>query len=274
MAFTLTLWTNDPAVARHADAAGVDRIGLDLETLGKAARQRGLPTWISPHEISQLPAIREAIAKAALFVRCNPLHPQSRDEVSRLLDLGVEIIMLPNFEDIADVESFVGIVGSRAHVVPLVERLSALRAVRRFETIPEIEEIHIGLNDLSIDLGLKNRLGALATDVLAEAAEAASAIGLRFCVGGVARALDGSLPTESDLVYAQYPRLHATGALIARSFRPEELSAAEFTTEIERVRARMAFWREAGPDELERARQALARATAERSLPGENGESG
>src|SRR5688572_17388105 len=61
-AFVLTLWTNDPAVARRADAAGVDRIGLDLETYGKAERQpKQLATWISPHREDQLPALRAAM---------------------------------------------------------------------------------------------------------------------------------------------------------------------------------------------------------------------
>jgi HpcH/HpaI aldolase/citrate lyase family len=263
MSFTLTLWTNDSAVARKADLAGVDRIGLDLETLGKVARQSGLPTWISQHDISQLPAIREALRRASLFVRCNPLNPTSRDEVARLIDLGAEVIMLPNFEDIADVERFLRIVNGRARVVPLVERLKAARAIHRFASISEIHEIHIGLNDLSIDLGLKQRMAVLVTDLLVDAARAAGEIGISLSVGGVARALDQNLPIPSDLVYAQYPRLNAAGAFIAQSFHPETLNEAEFASEIARVRYRMAFWRRVRQDELENARLALARIVAE-----------
>src|SRR5687767_15022322 len=66
--FILTLWTNDPAVARRADAAGVDRIGLDLETYGKAERQpKTLSTWISTHHENQLPALREVVRSGKLF---------------------------------------------------------------------------------------------------------------------------------------------------------------------------------------------------------------
>ena len=44
----LTLWTNDPALARRADDAGIDRVGIDLDRLGKAERQQGLNTGSRP----------------------------------------------------------------------------------------------------------------------------------------------------------------------------------------------------------------------------------
>ena len=39
--FRLTLITNDPGLAAKADHIGINRIGLDLEQLGKAERQEG-----------------------------------------------------------------------------------------------------------------------------------------------------------------------------------------------------------------------------------------
>ena len=41
MALTLMYLTNRPQVAQIAEKAGVDRIWVDLETLGKEDRQRG-----------------------------------------------------------------------------------------------------------------------------------------------------------------------------------------------------------------------------------------
>ena len=70
-------WTDDVAEALAAEAAGVDRIGLDIERLGKAERQAGLASWISPHELSALPALRATLGRAQLFVRVNMLHPDS-----------------------------------------------------------------------------------------------------------------------------------------------------------------------------------------------------
>jgi 4'-phosphopantetheinyl transferase EntD len=62
--FVLTLFTNDVELAKRAEAAGINRIGLDLEILDKAARQQHLSTWISDHKENQLPALRQALKKA------------------------------------------------------------------------------------------------------------------------------------------------------------------------------------------------------------------
>ncbi|MBL0010975.1 MAG: hypothetical protein IPP22_08235 [Nitrosomonas sp.] len=71
--FVLTLFTNDSELARRADEAGINRIGLDLEMLGKAERQQHLNTWISDHTEEQLPSLRQALKKAKLL--CEPTSP-------------------------------------------------------------------------------------------------------------------------------------------------------------------------------------------------------
>ena len=68
--FALTLFTNDAALAAQADAAGVDRIGVDLERIGKSARQGHLATWISEHVEPDLAAITPVLKRAATFARC------------------------------------------------------------------------------------------------------------------------------------------------------------------------------------------------------------
>ena len=62
--FRLTLFTNRPALALAADRAGVDRIGPDLERLGKLERQRGMSTWISDHIEADLPAVYAALERS------------------------------------------------------------------------------------------------------------------------------------------------------------------------------------------------------------------
>ena len=91
----MTLWTGDPRLAARADAAGVDRIGVDLERLGKAERQRGLGTWISPHAEADLAALGPALSRAALFARVNPINADSRREVEAVLARGARVLMLP-----------------------------------------------------------------------------------------------------------------------------------------------------------------------------------
>jgi 2-keto-3-deoxy-L-rhamnonate aldolase RhmA len=237
----LTLWTADPAVAARADAAGIDRVGVDLERLGKAERQRGLGTWISPHAEADLGALAPMLSRAALFARVNPINPDSRREIEAVIAHGARVLMLPMVETRDEAGRFVDLVGGRAGIVLLVERGEALAAVGPLAAVEGVDEIHVGLNDLALSLGLPNRWLALAGDRLSAAADAVRAAGKRFGFGGIGAVDDAALPIPSDLIYAEYARLGATAALVARAFPLDGDLAAAVTT----ARARLARWRSA-----------------------------
>ena len=73
--------TNDPVIALGAEAAGVDRIFVDLETVGKAERQGGLDTVQSQHTVADVAAMRKTLTKAELFVRVNQIYDGSAAEI-------------------------------------------------------------------------------------------------------------------------------------------------------------------------------------------------
>jgi hypothetical protein len=150
--------------------------------------------------------------------------------------------MFPNFQDVSELKALLRMVGGRAKVVPLLERLAAAKQIDQIVALDEIDEIHVGMNDLALDLGLKNRMEVLISPTLAHIASTVANTSKRLGVGGVARAGDARLPVPSDLVYAQYPRLRATAALISRSFSPQSLSATELADQIVGLRARMRHW--------------------------------
>ncbi len=137
--------------------------------------------------------------------------------------------MLPYFHSVDEAAHFVAAVDGRARTVLLVETGSAAARVGQLCRIEGLDEIHFGLNDLSLDLGVKNHFAVLCSTLLEEACATLAAAGFPFAVGGIGRALDASLPIPSELVYAQYPRLGATGALVSRVFfkdLPQEQFAA------------------------------------------------
>lgn len=216
--FVLTLFTRDPDLAAEAERAGVNRIGVDLERLGKDERQGGLATWISDHDEADLEALAARVPAQRLFARCNPVHPGSRAEIERLLARGVATIMLPFFRKAAEVERFVDLVAGRAHPVPLLETAEAAADVEALCRIPGLSEIHVGLNDLRLSLGWRTHFHVLVSGLLERLADQILGAGHRLAIGGVGRAGDDRLPIPSDLVLAQYPRLGATGALVARAF--------------------------------------------------------
>ncbi|WP_139557046.1 aldolase/citrate lyase family protein [Methylotetracoccus oryzae] len=270
--FVLTLITDDPALARSGVMAGIDRIGLDLEIIGKNERQGGMGTRISAHDIDRLPLIRETIGDHPLFVRVNPIHEQSPEEVERVIGGGATHVMLPYFHRPDEARRFADLVAGRATTVLLVETAAALYFIEELVCLPGIDEIHVGLTDLKLSMKIRSRFETLTSWMLERASEIVHAVGLPLHVGGVARIDDASLPIPSDLLNAQYPRLGATGALVSRSFTSPVPTAQALTESVRRFRESMNHWGAAGPEEWELQRRALKQfvvdAAAEgRSLP-------
>jgi len=255
--FVLTLWTADPGLARAADVAGVDRIGVDLERLGKLERQAARGTWISTHREEDLDALAPALSRARLFARVNPLNPDSEREIEAVLGRGAQVLMLPMFMSAGDADRFVRLVDSRATVVLLVEHATALEHLHEIVRVRGVDEVHIGLNDLAISLGLRNRWMALADGLLDGAAAIVRQAAIRFGLGGIGRAGDTSLPIPADLIYAEYARTGATAAVLSRSF----FAAGDVDpmVEVARARATLDAWRCRTPEDLAAAHAELGR---------------
>ena len=245
------------ALARQADGADIQRVGVDLEWIGKFERQRGLGTWISPHTEDDLSAIGATLTRAALFVRVNPVNPDTPREVEAVLALGAHTVMLPMIASGREAADFAALVAGRAHIVLLVERREAVDRLDDLIRVNGIDEVHIGLNDLALSLGLPNRWLVLAGDIMAEASARVRQAGLRFGFGGLGRAGDDGLPIPSDLVYAEYARTGATAALVSRSFfaSPD----IDLAAEVARARERLAYWKNRPAEDLASAHAELGR---------------
>ena len=147
--------TKDPAVARIAQAAGVDRIFVDMEYIGKAQRQGGMDTVQNHHTVEDVARLRPVLDQAELLVRVNPVHPGSKDEINRVIAAGADVIMLPMWQSVEEVQQFIRWVDGRAKTLLLLENQAAVDCLDRVVALPGVDEIHIGLNDLSISQGKK-----------------------------------------------------------------------------------------------------------------------
>tara|TARA_R110002073_G_scaffold336529_2_gene534772 strand:- start:2809 stop:3615 length:807 start_codon:yes stop_codon:yes gene_type:complete len=255
--FVLTLFTNDVELTRRADAAGINRIGLDLETLNKAARQQHLNTWISDHEENQLPAIRKVLKKSKLFVRTNPPHPHLEEEIERFIEAGAEVLMLPMFKTTQDVANFIQYINGRAEVSLLVETAAAAVRLEEIVQLKGIDEIHIGLNDLHLDIGLKSHFELLRYQLMNVLSAIVNKAGIPFGFGGIGRVKDDRLPIPSDLIYAQYLRLSANRALVSRVFTSPDYTQLDLTREVAAFRDRMDEWNECSEQDLIEAHNML-----------------
>jgi 2-keto-3-deoxy-L-rhamnonate aldolase RhmA len=166
------------------------------------------------------------------------------------------------FSTAGEVERFAAVVDGRAEVVLLLERAAAAHAIDEILALDAVGEVHVGINDFALDLGLPNRFLALTHPLTDRVAERVLAAGRRFGIGGIGRVGDAGLPLATDLIYAQYARLGATAALISRAFLLPDPDRVDLATEVARARLELAAWSLRNDSDLLLARDELARAAA------------
>tara|TARA_R110002012_G_scaffold47399_1_gene124223 strand:+ start:32444 stop:33301 length:858 start_codon:yes stop_codon:yes gene_type:complete len=212
---TFMMIANDPGIARFAHDSGVARLFVDLEYMGKDIRQKGLDTWKSRQTAKDVTRIREAVPEGHLLVRLNPLHEDTRIELEDVLARGADSVMLPMFHSYDDLARFCDLLADRAEAVPLVETAAALVAVPKIcESIP-LTRLHIGLNDLHLDMKLDFMFQPLADGTLEDAAQVLRDHNIRFGIGGIARAGEGIVSPEYLL--GEHVRLGSDAAILSRT---------------------------------------------------------
>lgn len=248
---------DDPEIARHVAANAVTRLFVDLEHMGKAERQGHLDSWKSRQNLADVGRIREAAPEAHLLVRINPLNADSRTEIDEVVALGADSVMLPMFQSCDDLSRFLELLDDRVEAVPLVETAGALRAIPDILRTLPLTGLHIGLNDLHIDLGMDFMFEPLSQGLLEDPCAALREAHVPFGIGGIARAGEGLVPPEQ--VLGEHVRLGSTATILSRGFHRNagslsELLAADFDEEVAKLRAIYADFAEASEAELEQNR--------------------
>lgn len=258
--------TNCPKRARTAEQAGVDRIMVDLESIGKDARQGHLKTVISRHTFDDVAVMRVVLATSRLMVRVNPIHEGSSAEIARVLDLGADIVMLPMFRAVSEVRDFVRFVGGRARCCLLLETGAALARIHPILDVPGIDEMHIGLNDLHLDLKLNFMFELLSGGLVDYLAAILRERNCKFGFGGVARLGHGTV--SADLVLSEHRRLGSTQVILSRDFgqlfedASGDQAASRFAEEVARIRSHLEHLATASPEQLECSARELRAAVA------------
>ena len=208
--------TNEPDIAKIAENAGVDRIWIDLEVNGKEERQKGLDTVKSKHKIEDIGKIKKVLKKAELIVRVNPIYSGSEEEINKVIEQGSEIIMLPYFKTVDEVQRFIKIVNNRNKICLLCETPEAVENIDNILKIKGIDEIHIGLNDLHLGYKKKFMFELLSDGTVDMLCEKFKRAGLNYGFGGISRVGTGTLPAE--YIIKEHYRLGSTIAILSRSF--------------------------------------------------------
>jgi hypothetical protein len=230
----LIMITDRATIARHAIDSGVDRIMIDMESHGKLARQGHLSTVISGHTFADLDAVRKAVPDAEVMVRLNPWHCNSASEVDRAVNHGADLLMLPMVRHAREVEMFSKTVNGRLPICPLIETVGASIEAARIARVPSVTEMHIGLNDLHLDLRRTFMFEPLAEGIVDSIASSIRDLGIPYGFGGVARVGSGAVPV--DLVLAEHARLGSTAAILSRSFHHNATTPDELPDLAEQIR--------------------------------------
>jgi len=214
--------TNQPEIALIAENAGVDRIFVDMEYIGKQDRQGGLDTVQNKHTVEDVRNIRAVLKKSQLLVRVNPIHNASleytdtEDEINQVIKAGADVVMLPMYRSVKDVQRFINAVNGRATTLLLCETIEAANSLGSVSILDGVDEVHIGLNDLHLALNKTFMFELLANGTVDKLTTILRKSGKPFGFGGIARLGYGMLPAER--IIAEHYRLGSSMAILSRSF--------------------------------------------------------
>lgn len=216
MPLKLLYITNKPSIATIAQDAGVDIIFIDLEVLGKAERQGHLDSVKSTHSISDIAKVRRVVNKAKLLVRVNPINPNSKEEIEKVISAGADIVMLPMFKTADEVKSFVDYVDSRSQTMLLLETKEAVQNIDEIMKIKGINSFHIGLNDLHLAYKKSFMFELMIDGTVEYIIDKLKSCKYEYGIGGIARIGYGLV--DSEYIINEHYRLGSSGAILSRSF--------------------------------------------------------
>ena len=214
--------TNEPEIAKIAETAGVDRIFIDMEYIGKSARQGGMNTVQCHHTVEDIRNVRSVLTKSELLVRCNPVHDATADygsteeEIDAVVKAGADIIILPYFKTAGEVSRFLKAVNGRCRTMLLFETPDSVANLDEITALPGIDEVFVGLNDLSLGYGKKFMFELLSDGTVEQICMRFRMKGFTYGFGGIAAIGTGMLPAEAIL--KEHYRLGSSMVILSRSF--------------------------------------------------------
>ncbi|MGN0506557.1 MAG: aldolase/citrate lyase family protein [Lachnospiraceae bacterium] len=226
--------TNEPRIAEYAEKAGVGRIFVDLESLGKKERQKNRDTYISNHKLEDISIIKNAVNSVPVMVRVNPINPNSSNEIEECIRRGADILMLPMFTTVEEVRIFTNIINGRARVCLLLETPQALVRIHDIVKSSGVDEIHVGLNDLHLGMKLDFMFELLSGGIVDYIADTVKNNNIKFGFGGIAKLGQGIVPAE--LILGEHYRIGSEMTILSRTFRKDADTFDALNKEIQKIK--------------------------------------
>lgn len=230
MAIKYMYITNNPEVAKIAEVNGVARIFIDMEVLGKEERQKNMNSVKSHHTFADIEKVKRELETSEVLVRVNSIHEESKEEIDKVISCGADMIMLPYWKSVKEVEQFLSIVDKRVKTTLLLETKEAVECIDEVLKL-DFDEIHIGLNDLHLSYGLDFMFELLSNGTVETLCNKFKEKEILYGFGGVARLGEGMLQAEKIIM--EHYRLGSTRAILSRAFC--DCAKIDSITEIENI---------------------------------------
>lgn len=216
MPLKLMYITNSINIALIAEKYGIDRIWIDLETIGKEERQKGRDSVKSNHSVDDIRVIKPLLSTSEILVRVNSWFNGSVNEINAVIDAGADVVMLPYWKTVEEVHLFLNAVAGRCKTILLLETKEAVEIVDKILGMAGVDEIYVGLNDLHLSYGLDFMFELLTNGTVEFLCEKFSKRGIPYGFGGIAKIGDGAVPAEKIIL--EHYRLGSTRAILSRTF--------------------------------------------------------
>ncbi len=224
--------TNSIILAKKIALMKNHTIWIDLEKEGKLLRQ-GNNTRISDHSINDILKIKKCV-NVDILSRVNPIGRESRYEIEKAIDFGANRVMLPMFQTEKEVEIFLKIVNGRAKSSLLFETGASFARMPIIMKIKEVDEVHLGINDLHKSFGLDFMFELLAYGMIDIFVELAIKFNKSYGFGGITSLGSGLL--KSELVLAEQKFLGCHTTIISRDLQKIAFNDFEnYKREIDRI---------------------------------------
>ena len=210
--------TNNPEFAKYISEKGVNRIMIDLEKIGKNERQGHLDTVISDHKLIDIKLVKKNIHNTGseIITRINPVHQNTKHEIEQAINFGTDYIMLPMFNSKSEVETVIKHINKKVKLILLFETPKSILNIDQIIELDQINEAHVGINDLSIAFDLKFMFELFSSSILEFITQKFKKRKIPFGIGGISRIGTGIL--DPKLILSEHVRLGSSRVIVSRSF--------------------------------------------------------
>lgn len=208
---------NDPKQAQNLSECGIQQIMVDTEIMGKVERQGHKDTIISDHSLNDIIALKNLSLEAEIICRVNPFHNKTFEEIDTAIQNGADVIMIPMITSMENYQSMVDRIHGRAKVLPLIETPYSFFKLSEILDYSKLTQIHFGLNDLCISLGMKNLFEVLLSQTFQDTVSNLKTSGLIKGIGGIGDPQISQKVSPLALLN-RYMKCGSNSVILSRSF--------------------------------------------------------